>query len=320
MKDFLSYISEQSHGLYHNTKSGMLVVRLSGHEPSKHEASKTERGCDDAGCPTALVTEHRMTFARQHSLRFGDDAEAAVALPAGDYTVVVTAPGATPYRQYVTISDGRTSSVNATLRPAEKHEGSLADILRRNMVPKSDRKARSLTLREGDVVVLDESSREHHHDLAWVELTSLRHAKAVLGTPDSAFVDDHPRFGPGSVLREPPEEIGERLENSHRAALQEYLYGNSASVAHWAPVLDKWVKAEAIKAGLYVLQDVDVGPHATLVVGAAGLLCNTLSVHYTGRVEMKGHGPTKIEMNHYVRYGLMSVTGVVSGPWTTVAH
>jgi hypothetical protein len=241
-------------------------------------------------------------------------------LPAGDYSVVVTTAGATPHRQYVTISDGRTSSVNASLRPSVEREGRLADILQRNMVPDPHRKARSLTLREGDVVVLDESSREHRDDLVQIELASLRQVKAVLGTPDSAFVDNHPRFGPGSVAAEPLEAIGERLEVSHRAALQEWIYGNSVSVAHWTSALDKWIKAEAIKAGLFVLNDVDIGPHATLVVGAAGLLCNTLSIHYTGRLEMKGPGPCKIEMNHYVRYGFMSAAGVVSGPWSTIAH
>lgn len=319
MDDFLSYMAEHSHGLYRNTASGILVVRLNDQD---RETGQRNRGRGDAdGAPVALVTEHRMTFARQHVLRFEGQAEAAIELPAGDYTVTVSAAGFSPHREFVTIADGRSSSVNAVLRPAHEREATLADILKRNMVSAPQGQARSLTLREGDYVVLDDDAREHREALVKVDLASLRHAKAVFGTPDSAFVDQRPRFGPGSVVREMPAANSDQgLDVAKRAALQEWIYGNSASVDHWTPVLDDWIKNERINVGIYVLQDVDVGPHATLVVGAAGLLCNTLSVHYTGRVRIKGPGPTKIEMNHYVRYGFMTVVGTVSGPWSQLVH
>ena len=93
------------------------------------------------------------------------------------------------------------------------------------------------------------------------------------------------------------------LNLAQRAALNEYVYGNSSSVAGWKPVLDKWVISEEIKWIIWAFLDIDVGPHAVLEVQSSGLLCNTLSVHYTGLVRLVGPGPIKVEMNNYVRYG-----------------
>jgi hypothetical protein len=189
------------------------------------------------------------------------------------------------------------------------------------MISFGDRQIRSLTLEEGEHLILDENAREHQADFAQIELKSIRAVKDVLGTPDTMFVNKHPRFGQASITRERARPAGEgTLDISQRAALQEYIYGNSRSVANWESSLDELIRLSPVAIGLFVLEDIDVGPYATLDVGHQGLLCNTLSVHYTGRVRFKGQGPATLEMNHYVRYGFLTIVGTVTQPWTKMAH
>ena len=147
-------------------------------------------------------------------------------------------------------------------------------------------------------------------------MTKISEVKAIHGTPDTAFVDKHFRFGVGSVAREHPiREFKEALTLNQRAAMQEWVYGNSRSLPGWEGPLDAFVSADPITAGLFIFQDIVVGPHATFNVTGDGLLCNTLSVHYTGKVRILGPGPVKVEMNHYVRYGFLTEVGSISGPW-----
>jgi len=319
MDDFLDYMTKHSLGLYRNTANGTLLVRLHSDNMGKHENRAHLLACSDE--PLALVTEHRLFGSRQHTLRFDGNAEAAIELPTGDYTVTVTTPGHAPYREFVNVADGQSSTVCAKLQATGTREQTLTDILTRSMVPHEDRQIRSLTLEDGQHVVLDGSAREYQLDLARIELKSIRAVKDVLGTPDTAFVDQHPRFGQASITRVDAKSTSQAaLGVSQRAALQEYVYGNSRSVAHWERPLDEWISRNSIAIGLFVLEDIVVGPHAILDVGSHGLLCNTLSVHYTGQVRFKGAGPGKIEMNHYVRYGFLTSVATVTQPWTKMAH
>ena len=91
MDDFLAYMMERSLGLYRNTSHGTILVRLTRSDALKREGSGMTNACHDR--PVAVITEHRLFDSRQHTLQFDRDLEVAINLPAGDYTVVVSAPG-----------------------------------------------------------------------------------------------------------------------------------------------------------------------------------------------------------------------------------
>lgn len=322
--DFSTYMTSKSLDLYRGTEQGTLCIRIGRadhHEPDQRDdcpqsdVPTRPQSCDDQPC--ALITEHRMWGSRQQRVRFDGNAEAAVQLPAGDYTVTVTAPYTTPYREFVTVLAGDTTTVCATLPPQRTPDASFADLLQRNLIPVHDaHRYGDLTVGEGEHAILDLESRQHKGNFRTIRLDSIHAVKQVLGTPDTAFVGEHARFGAASDTGNPDTPIGENLTVAQRAAMQEYLYGNSRSVSHWEHTLNARIKNEMLEVYLAIFRDIDVGPNATLDVWGHGLICNTLSVHYSGRVRYRGHGPGKFHMNHYVRYGLLTLTGTVTQPWS----
>jgi hypothetical protein len=266
--------------------------------------------------PIAVITEHRPYESRQQTLRF-DEGEIAAStdLPAGDYTVVVTANKCEPFRAYVTVSAGNETVVKANLRELESKGPTFQEVLVKNLIQRDPKSLRNLTVEPGKTLVLDPASKELSMDREYVELRTLRDVKQILGCPDKAFPGERPRFGRFSPSGAPADyPASESLNLAQRAALQEFVYGNSKSVATWESSLDKWVRAEEISIGLWALRDIDVGRNSVLQVTSAGLICNTLSVHYTGRVVFKGPGPIKLEMNHYVRYGLLEQVAAAVHP------
>jgi hypothetical protein len=279
--------------LYRNDAQGTLLIELP-------EAGDGHR---HPPAPVALVTEHRPFESRQRTLNFVGT-QAAALLPAGDYTVTVSAAGHTPFRALATVKADAATTVRAHLESAGTAGPSMEEVLKKNRVDRDVRSLRNLTVGAGQTLKLDPSDRDLSMDLNTVELRNLQEVKQVLGTPDSAFVGEMPRFGRFAPSRPHSESaIGESLTTAQRAALNEYIYGNSKSVSGWKGALDKWIISEAVSLSLWAFYDIDVGPHAVLEVNSAGLLCNTLSVHYTGLVRLVGHGPIKVEMNNYVRYG-----------------
>jgi hypothetical protein len=89
------------------------------------------------------------------------------------------------------------------------------------------------------------------------------------------------------------------------------------TVPRWERQLNDPISRDPIIIILFFLEDIDVGPHATLEVTGAGLVCNTLRVHITGKILYKGVGPGKIEMNHYERYPIPIWLGTAPPPQVT---
>jgi hypothetical protein len=298
MNDFVENALEYALKLYRNDAQGTLHIEL----PEPRDAT-----CHPPA-PVALVTEHRPFESRQRTLNFVGT-EAAALLPAGDYTVTVAAKGYNPFRALATVHANATATVRAQLVPTGADGPTMEEILKKNRVDRDVRSLRNLTVGAGQTLRLDPSSRELGMHLNSVEPRNLDEVKEVLGVPDSAFVGATPRFGRFSSPRpHPGTAVEERLTLEQRAALNEYIYGNSKSVVGWKSVLDQWVISEAIRWGVWAFYDIDVGPHAVLEVNSAGLLCNTLSVHYSGLVRVVGQGPIKVEMNNYVRYGFRTIS------------
>jgi hypothetical protein len=293
MDDYIEKALAYSLKLYRNDAQGILLIEL----------PEAKDGNCHAPAPVALVTEHRPFESRQHTFSFVGT-QAAALLPAGEYSVTVTANGYQPFRAVATVTAGNTTTVNATLQSHKTEGPTLEEILKKNRVERDVRSLRNLTVGAGQTLKLNPDSKDLSMDLNCVGLRTLEDVKQVLGVPDSVFVGETPRFGRFSPSCPHPESaVTGALNPAQRAALNEYVYGNSKSVSGWKSMLDKWVIAEALDWIIWAFLDIDVGPHAVLEVNSSGLLCNTLSVHYTGLVRFVGPGPIKVEMINYVRYG-----------------
>jgi hypothetical protein len=312
LEEFVERAHSYSLKLYRDSAEGTLRIQL----PQAKENSYLRS-------PVALITEHRPVESQQHSLSLNaTDGATSIRLPAGDYSVVVCAYGYEPFRAFTTVTAGCVSTIQGKLLKLDAKATTFEQVLVKNMIQRDARSLRNLSVAAGQTLVLDSSAKQHNEDREYVALNTLKDLKQVLGCPDSAFIAEHPRFGGFSARSASPDyPVSEGLDFAQRAALQEYVYGNSKSVAGWETNIDKWVSAEKMSVSLFALADIDVGPNATLYVTSSGLVCNTLSVHYTGRVRFNGPGPTKIEMMHYVRYGLFeSRTVNLQGGPTMLAH
>lgn len=283
--------------LYRNTLEGSLLIQIPIDERKLYQRS-----------PIAFVTEHRPFECRQHTIRFDGQAETSTILPVGEYTIVISVKGCEPFRTFVTISEHQVTQVDATFADLNSQEFTFEDVLKKNRIWRDPKSLRSLTVEAGETVTLDPKAPHDGMDLEHVPLRTLEDVKQVLGTPDSAFVGDFPRFG-RFAPRDPGSDalLAENLTVGQRAALHEYVYGNSRSVAGWAGALDKWIAQEEISFPIWALLDIDVGPHGILVITSSGVICNKLSVHYTAQVRFKGPGPIKLEMNHYLKYGFRTI-------------
>jgi hypothetical protein len=290
--EFMATALSYSLKLYRNNLQGTLEIELTSTGATTRPSGAI-----------ALITEHRPFESGQHTLRFNDGDAVATRLPAGEYTVTVCAKGFQPFRAFVTIGSGTVSTLKAQLQQQDSKGLTFEQVLAKNLIKRDMRSIRDLTVEAGTTVVLDPASSDLSMDLERVELRTLKDVKTVLGSPDSAFVGEYPRFGRfAPASRRANNRLSSALDLASRAALNEYVYGNSRSVVGWEQPLNQWISAEEINVNLWVLNNIDVGPHSVLVVTSNGLLCNKLSVHYTGQVRLQGPGPIKLEMNHYVRY------------------
>ena len=281
--------------LYSDRAQGTLRVRVHTPDAYLHASSAI-----------ALITEHRPFESRQYALRLGGEAGTELRLPEGDYSVVVRVSGFEPFRSFVTVTPNSLVTIDAKLRKLQEKISTIEEVLAKNMIQRDSRSLRNLTVDAGTTVTLDQTSKEFSGDVEYVPLRTIKDFKRVLGCPDSAFVSEQPRFGHYSPARAPADfSVSGGLDFAQRAALREFIYGNSKSVGTWESSLNKWIISEESSAVLWTFLDINVGKNALLEVTANGLICNKLSVHYTGRVRFKGPGPIKLEMNHYELYGLL---------------
>ncbi len=159
----------------------------------------------------------------------------------------------------------------------------------------------NLTTKAGTRVRLDPKLSEFSLNIHYIEMKTIDDVKRVLGHPDRYWATDQPRFGTLAPTRAPADRLDE-MTPALRAALREYVYGNSKSVAGWTTTLNNWIVGHPLNVGLFVFNDVTVAPGSVLEIGAEGLICNTLRVQSGGSVVVSGDGPVRIEMSTYEEY------------------
>jgi hypothetical protein len=292
MTNFFDKALEFSRTLYQPVMMGTLVVQL-----DSPGADAIPQGT------TVLITEHRPLEARQHKLNLLSPYAVAQRLPTGEYSVTVLASGHTPHRTYTEIKEGQTSTIIAYLERTNEQPDLFAQKLKKYGVMYDSSSLPNLRVQAGTKVVLDPKSPEFGLDIHYTEMRTIYHVKSVLGHPDEYWPMEHPRFGRLAPTR-PPAGGLESLTPAARAAMQEYVYGNSKSVVAWQSTLDNWLAVNPINVGIWVYGDVDVAANAVLEIGEDGLICDTLRVDPTGTVEvsLSGNRPIHIEMNTYEEY------------------
>jgi hypothetical protein len=142
-------------------------------------------------------------------------------------------------------------------------------------------------------------------NLRHIPINTIDDLKLVFGHSDEFFPGASPRFG--QVLATYPATVQpDTMTDQFRAALREYVYGNSTTVTAWRAALNNWVSREAIVVPVHFYGVVEVGPSATLDLGPgpAILTCDVLRVHFTGRVRARGSGPISIETGTFEEFGI----------------
>jgi hypothetical protein len=285
MSQILEGVIAQSRTLFPAQKLGFLLIHL-------------KSPVEDA---TALVTEHRGFGNEQFMLKFQDNLATGRVLPEGGYTVAVFAPGYAPGRSYIEVVAGHTATVKADLQKGSSKILTFMERLHKYGLEKQGESAEDLSLTKGQLLRLDPNSHKANTAAHQLKLGSVDQVKNILGNPDAVFPGGEPRFGPVMADREPqgPVALDQSVNEGFRAALREYVYGNSASVAKWKNVLNKWVVGEAINWPIFLYNIITVGPGATLQVASSGIVCDILRVHTTGTVEVVAPGPCTVDTGSY---------------------
>ena len=124
MDDFVGAALGFSLKLYRNDAQGTLLIEL----PETDTA-------DTHGTAVAPVTEHRPFESRQRVLSF-IGTQAAMLLPAGAYSVTVSAKGYEPFRAQATVAASSTTTISAKLQPRRPTDPTL-DALPKSLQPKA---------------------------------------------------------------------------------------------------------------------------------------------------------------------------------------
>jgi hypothetical protein len=286
--------------LYRPDKSGTLVLELS--EPAPASA-------------TALLTEHRPAESKQYQVQLQRGQRASRILPAGGYSVVATAPGFKPHRTYVEVVSNDQTGLRVHFDEPPQKPLSFAERLGSYGLKAEPGTLRNLTVEDGATVTLTPSSKAFVLDMRVLNITNIDDAKKILGHSDEYWPGERPRYG--QVVEPEPSNLADTPDESNllldaRFAIREYVYGNSQTVSGWKPYLNNWLSASAIPFPIFLYEDVTVGAHCLLNIGSAGLFCNRLRVHYTGRVKVTGSGPTVIEVSTYEQFGFLEVVSTVA--------
>jgi hypothetical protein len=256
---------------------------------------------------TALVTEHRPAEGKQYQVQLQKGRGSSRILPAGGYTVVASAKGFKPHRAFVEVTADEVTALCIDLDEPAPHPPSLTEQLTRCGLDPASLTLRNLVV-DGQTVTLDASSQTFASDVQVVNITDIDQAKTILGHPDELWPGGQPRYG--KMVEPQPSSLSSTRDESNllldaRFAIREYVYGNSQTVIGWKNYLNHWLNVNIIPFPIWIFETVTVGPWGLLNIGASGLFCDTLRVHYTGRVQITGTGPTTIEVATYEQYGLI---------------
>jgi hypothetical protein len=300
VEEFQQEALRRARSMYLPDRTGRLFFELHG-----------ECAADTA---TALISEHRPAECRQYTLELQRGKRAFLELPAGGYTIVARAPGFDPHRVYVDLPQGQDLGVIARIEPSVAKPPTFAQRLQQFDIDLTQIKTGNLVVDAGMQLTLtpETAAAIFFKNLT---ITSIDDAKRILGHPDKIWPGDQPRYGkmvgPPTGLRA-RDKMNMLIES--RFAMQEYVYGNSRSVVQWKDQLNEIIRVSAVNFPVFVSYTVTVGPDAVLALGSLGLVCDTLRVHYTGKVTVSGTGPTVINVGTYEQYGWYNI------PLTTPVH
>ncbi|SRR6266851_259608 len=288
MQDYLEFLFEKS-SEYYVSGHGTILVQLDEKDKSQPPSHAF-----------VLITEHRPLGSEQYNIAFTEGHRVSRNLPAGEYSVVVAAPGIEPYRTDVDIPAGEVTTVIVPpLEPSQARPQSFDERIAKLGLDTSVISVRPLEVDKNCTYVLDPDSSARREDVHPIPLENIDQVKTLLGVPDKYWPTERPRFG-NMFPREPSDEDVRSLTFNTRGALREYVYGNSKSVNEvWKSVLNQYISAEAVVFPWFIFSVVTVGPNAVLQVGAQGLSCDILRVHTSGTVKVEGAGPTKVETGTY---------------------
>jgi hypothetical protein len=237
-----------------------------------HFTVADELGRPLEAAPQLLLSENVERLGRQYRVAGKPGlGELGGSFPAGLYTAQLFAKGHEVVRETIRLEAGQALRRLVRLcRRAYAKPGTEQRLAVYGLAEPGGLK--SLTVRSGERVVLDQSSphcRVLRPDSAW-------QLKSWIGAPDAASAGKAPRFG------QPPSGLD--------AAMREFLYGNARAVGDFQTAIEARFAAEPVEVPIFLFDAVTIEDCAVLEIGAGASIffCTSLTMHPQGVVRAAG--------------------------------
>jgi len=254
--------------------------------------------------------EHLPQLQKQHAFSRSLGEPLDVELPSGEYSFQAFAPEFETARGLVNVTGRKNVDLDVRLEPRKSKVVTFDELLASYGIDPKQTKLSPLDVEANTVKVLDYRSAERDANaLKMLETKSIAQLKAWTGTSDQSFGHDRPVFGrlPNpkilTALSTPDRDLKQLSPEEREAAealAQEYIHGNSQSIAKYEKVLNSLVAANKLEATIripsYFYTVVTVGAGATLQIGNGSTVfaCSKLRVHRTGKVRAVGSVTVKV--------------------------
>ena len=279
------------------SQRGRLSVRLDDEQGKPVQAPRV-----------LFLAENKATLANQYRIDSEGKDPLAGDFPAGPYSLQAFSTGYKVGRAFVMIEARRTAEVVLRLDKAPAKPPAPTQRDRLAVYGLADRTDLApLTVRHR--TVLDFRTFPTKTSFTILRPKSAADLKKWVGTPDSAFGHDQPRFGSPPAVPERQLSSPMLLSGSGQVALQalarEYIYGNSRSVVRFGGLIDRYVAlvSETISVAIFLFSTVTIDDGAVLEIGngSSVFFCDLLRIHKNGTLSVVGD--MRADIGQYERFG-----------------
>ena len=268
----------------HEQRQGRLTVHLRDeHDKPLHAEA------------AVLVTENKPLYAVQHRLDPKGTGTVSGSFLTGDYSVQAAAADHNVGRTFAHVRPGETTEVTLRLPRGSVKPPGLTERLKKYGLDGGALDIQPLDIRRGQRVDLDFEQYRDRRSYTLLRPESINDVKRWVGTPDSVFGHDHPRFGPVPHLDlkelDGGAQLGRDAMPALRAIANEFIHGNSKAVQQYEVLLDTYLLArELINISIFFFTEVTIGDGAVLEVGKNSnvFVCDILHIHKNGTLSVVG--------------------------------
>lgn len=211
-----------------------------------------------------------------------------LSIAAGQYRAAFHTPGHEPWRELVAVESGEPVSIRPTPEKVDAPNLTMKDVLTKLRAPKINISVRDLDVPTKTTIVLGDSlGAAYAADWQITRLDNVDTAKAILGIADADWGISSPRYGSLHGQTEfTPTTVAAQ-------AAKEYMFGNSATVSQWKPVVNAEIFKEPWEFRIfhYGVVTIHAGGVLRITDKSSFFTCEKLRMHTTAKLEVRGKGP-----------------------------